>query len=315
MKIKYLFLNNQGDLRSGWRVWIFILISIFFLILLSSIEHILVSIIHRGSSDSILQFHQKHGFLIQSIIIFITATIVGLWSTRILDRLPLTALGIFPHRGWIKHWLIGIAVGTGSILIAITINLLLQNASISFNGFSVGVLKTLLFSGLIFLVGAAAEEMLFRGYPLQTLLRSIPAWIAIALPSIFFAFAHLNNPNVKSPTIIFINTALAGIWLSIAYYRSRSLWFPFGIHWAWNWTTGAIIGLPVSGITDITPDPILQYTNNGPIWFTGGQYGIEAGLSGTIALLISTIFIWKTGLISAARKEEIENKREEFHSE
>ena len=64
------------------------------------------------------------------------------------------------------------------------------------------------------------------------------------LTSVPFAFAHLSNPNVV-PGVTFANTALAGIWLAAAYLRTRSLWFPLGVHWAWNWALGAFFGLLV----------------------------------------------------------------------
>jgi hypothetical protein len=71
------------------------------------------------------------------------------------------------------------------------------------------------------------------------------------------------------------------------------------VHWAWNWALGSLFGLPVSGITKIAPYPILVGSDLGPAWLTGAAYGIEGGVACTIALMISTIFIWKTGLVSA----------------
>ena len=89
----------------------------------------------------------------------------------------------------------------------------------------------------------------------------------------------------------FINTALAGVWLAVAYLRTRTLWFPLGVHWAWNWALGAVFGLPVSGITDLAPYPLMRGTDHGPAWLTGGSYGIEGGLACTITLAITTVFI------------------------
>ncbi|MEJ7710723.1 MAG: CPBP family intramembrane glutamic endopeptidase [Pyrinomonadaceae bacterium] len=94
------------------------------------------------------------------------------------------------------------------------------------------------------------------------------------------------------------NTALAGAWLAVAYIKTRSLWFPLGVHWAWNWMMGAVLGLPVSGITSLTPQPLLRVASNAPEWLTGGSYGIEGGVACTLALTLSTIFIWRTRFIS-----------------
>ena len=56
--------------------------------------------------------------------------------------------------------------------------------------------QTLTVSFLLFVLAAAAEEMLFRGYPLQTLTRANLAWLGVLLTSVPFAVAHLWNPNV-----------------------------------------------------------------------------------------------------------------------
>lgn len=162
-------------------------------------------------------------------------------------------------------------------------------------------LKTLAASCLIFIVAAAAEEITFRGYPLQTLLRTWPVWLALVPSSLLFAFIHLDNPNVVRGFTL-VNTTLAGVWLAVAYVRTRSLWFPLGIHWSWNWTMGAILGLPVSGIEKLTPHPLLRAIDLGPAWLTGGAYGIEGGAACTIALALSTFFIWRTRLIYATQE-------------
>jgi CAAX protease family protein len=148
------------------------------------------------------------------------------------------------------------------------------------------------------MLGAAAEEMLFRGYPLQTLMRSWPVWVALIPTSVPFALVHLDNPNVV-PGFTMANTVLAGAWLAIAYWRTRSLWFPLGVHWGWNWMQGAVIGSPVSGITKITPNPLMHFADQGPAWIGGGAYGIEGGAACTLALIVSMLFIWRTRLVSA----------------
>jgi hypothetical protein len=81
--------------------------------------------------------------------------------------------------------------------------------------------------------------------------------------------------------------------------RTRSLWFPLGVHWAWNWMMGAVFGVPVSGIDRLTPNPLLHAAADHPQWLTGGAYGVEGGAACTLALVISILFIWRTRLLSA----------------
>jgi hypothetical protein len=161
------------------------------------------------------------------------------------------------------------------------------------------IAATVATSALVFLFAAAAEEMLFRGYPLQTLTRAKLAWLGVLLTSVPFALVHLKNPNVV-PVFTFLNTALAGLWLAVAYLRTRSLWLPLGLHWSWNWAQASLLGLPVSGIDRLAPAPLLRAVDSGPAWLTGGAYGIEGGGACTVALLVSTLIIWRTKLISVA---------------
>jgi len=83
------------------------------------------------------------------------------------------------------------------------------------------------------------------------------------------------------------------------------MWLPFGLHWSWNWTQSSLLGIPVSGIEveRIAPAPLLHAMNAGPDWLTGGRYGIEGGAACTLALIISTIVLWRTKLISTAEQK------------
>jgi len=155
---------------------------------------------------------------------------------------------------------------------------------------SSAVWLTLMVSLIIFAAGAAFEEALFRGYILQTFARADLAWLAICLTSLFFAVAHLSNDSVTFLSTA--NTALAGIWFGIAYLKTRTLWFVFGLHLMWNWFQGAIFGIEVSGITALTTAPLLKEIDAGPVWLTGETYGIEGGVACTIALIVSIALIW-----------------------
>lgn len=254
-------------------------------------------LIFGASAEAIL--NGNWGFLLQGFVRLIPATLLGWACGKFLEDLPPRALGWGFTRGWLKDLLIGSLVGCVSLLLATAIAAsggglkFTLNASLMFE--TVGL--TLLTSLPIFVLAAAGEEAMFRGYALQTMARSQLAWVAIIITSIVFSWGHLGNPNAV-PGFTFANTAIAGVWLAVAYLKTRNLWFPLGIHWAWNWMMGAVLGLPVSGIENLTPDPLLRATDLGPAWLTGGSYGIEGGAACTIALIASTIFIWRTRLVS-----------------
>jgi len=89
------------------------------------------------------------------------------------------------------------------------------------------------------------------------------------------------------------NTIFVGVLLAIAYLRVRNLWLPWGIHFAWNTTLGVIFGLPVSGLNEFSV--LVHGKAAGPVWLTGGAYGIEGGLAGTLGILAGFVpLLWIT---------------------
>jgi membrane protease YdiL (CAAX protease family) len=294
-----LLFNEAGRLRSGWRFLAFCFG--FILVMTGMLLVASVAVAFILPRDLYKTFFESNvGFLIQGMMMFLAAAPVGWVCGYVFEDLPWRALGWAAHTGWARDLLLGILLGTASIFLAVGICVLAGGTQFTLAPASLfpSVAKTLVFSAVIFLVGAAAEEMLFRGYPLQTLMRSLPLWLAVLPVSIVFALVHFSNPNVVRGFTL-INTTLAGVWLAVAYWKTRSLWFPLGLHWSWNWIAGALLGEPVSGIESITPEPLLRAVDLGPAWLTGGEYGPEGGAACTVALVLATAFIARTRLVSA----------------
>lgn len=293
------FTNRAGRLRSVWRFFIFVVVLVVVFLFASGLLFGLLDLALPSSRYEAL-LGGLWGYVIEKTLHLLVATLVGYACLRVIEELPWRALGWGLHRGWMRDLLFGSLVGAASILLCTAI-------ALAAGGFRFThapavdwplVAQTLAGALLVFVIGGAAEEVIFRGYPLQTLMRSWPAWAALIPSSLLFSAVHLFNPNVARG-FTFINTLIAGVWLGVAYLRTRSLWFPLGVHWAWNWTMGALLGLPVSGITKIAPVPLLRAADTGPAWLTGGDYGLEGGAACTLALLLSTLFIWRTKLLSA----------------
>src|SRR5207253_2607660 len=92
----------------------------------------------------------------------------------------------------------------------------------------------------------------------------------------------------------------AGILLSVAYVRRRSLWFSYAIHFGWNAGLGFIFGFSLSG-WDL---PSLWTTNvMGSPTVLGGNYGPEGGLLGTVIFAGSVVLVerMKNGRIDSAQ--------------
>src|SRR5437763_16068770 len=102
------------------------------------------------------------------------------------------------------------------------------------------------------------------------------AWPAIIAMSALFGAMHRDNPGAS--LLSTANTALAGILLSWAYVRTRSLWLSYGIHVGWNLGLGFILGFPLSGL-HLASLWTIKVTGSDTI--LGGSYGPEAGLVAT----------------------------------
>lgn len=284
-----LLFNEFDRLRSGWRFAIYC----FLFIVAYSIAQVFLFAFAQGLTANNKEFISSQAFFVLSAFVsLVVATVVGWLCGKFLEDLPIKTLGWVFNRTWIKDYFLGLALG--GIAITIAVILAIPSGGISLmlnqNDSANTILLTFATSFLVFFVAGAFEEVLFRGYILQTLIRANLTGFGILITSLFFAIVHNGNPSANF--ISFLNTFIAGIWFGIAYLKTRSLWLAFGLHLSWNWLQGAFFGINVSGLSQIAPNPLFRAVDQGPTWFTGGHYGVEGGIICTIALLISTTIIW-----------------------
>ncbi|MEZ5428438.1 MAG: type II CAAX endopeptidase family protein [Pyrinomonadaceae bacterium] len=287
MKFEKAFFNEYGRLRSGWRFGFFL--ALCFLIgfpLQILTDSILLALPVGYSDQGILHL------VIPSAVSLAVVVLAGWFCGKFFEDLPFRALGLWFTKKWFVDLLSGLVVGALTVSLAVLIPVIFGGLRFQLNE-SAGqsaVILTLGTSFLIFLTGAAWEEALFRGYMLQTFTRSGLGWFAIILTSVFFGAVHLGNP--AAGLLSTVNTILAGVWFSAAYLKTRTLWFPIGLHFIWNWMMGAFYGIEVSGITNLTTAPLFREIDRGPFWLTGADYGLEGGSAATLALALSTLLIW-----------------------
>ncbi len=141
---------------------------------------------------------------------------------------------------------------------------------------------------LFFAIAGANEEIVFRGYVLPTLAEGMGRGAAVVVSSVVFSIFHVLNPNVSLVAIV--NISLAGVVFAYAYWLSGNLWLPMALHFSWNFFQGAVFSLPVSGI--VVRGLLQTHPRPGAEWITGGVFGPEAGLSGSLALILACAFLW-----------------------
>jgi membrane protease YdiL (CAAX protease family) len=137
------------------------------------------------------------------------------------------------------------------------------------------------FVSVTLLFGAVGEEMLFRGYAFQLLVRSFGNAAVILPTSVLFGAVHLDNPD--STLLGIVNTILWGILFGYAYVRTQALWLSIGLHFGWN------VALPVFGakLSGFTME-MIGYTlgwRAGDLW-SGGGYGPEGSVLTTLLVVV-----------------------------
>jgi membrane protease YdiL (CAAX protease family) len=222
------------------------------------------------------------GLLVTSALsTFAAAAIANAVTVRIYERGRLADLGL----GWTAGSGREFAIGLG--LAAVAAALILAGpwaAGLARMEPIAGVehpWSSFLFVSLVLLFGAVGEEMMFHGYAFQLLIRSLGAFATILPAAILFAFAHMGNQNAT--LLGLINTALWGILLGYAYWRTGALWLPIGLHFGWN-VTLPLFGVNLSGFTMGVTGYGLHW-QAGNLW-SGGGYGPEGSLLTTAVVIV-----------------------------
>lgn len=218
-------------------------------------------------------------------------TLLGIFEvlTGAFEHKPLGSAGLAFCGRWKTELGIGLAVGAAMILVVGGLERLLGVGEFSWSPSPPGrVLVSGLFMFLVIFVAATNEELMFRGYAFQRLVEAAGPAGAVALSSALFGLLHLGNPfHTWTSTL---NTMLVGIPLAVAYLRTRLLWMPIGIHFAWNFVQGFGLGLPVSGLPP--PFSVCKAQVSANDLLTGGNYGPEGGLLATGVILAVTVYLF-----------------------
>jgi membrane protease YdiL (CAAX protease family) len=151
-------------------------------------------------------------------------------------------------------------------------------------------LFTALVSLVIVVSGAVQEELIFRGLLFRKLERSFGSWIALGVSAVLFGILHIIVPNATLVGAIAIMVT-AGVLIAAVYILTRSLWWAIGIHVGWNFFEGPVFGTQLSGHT---LSSFFSSTMTGPVAWTGGAFGPEAGLACILLVgAVGALLCWR----------------------
>jgi len=227
-------------------------------------------------------------FVISTLGTFAAAAVANTLALRIYERGNLSDIGL----GWTaasrRNLSLGILGGLGAALAVVVLPLVLRLADYQPVPGENLRWPSLLFVSILLLFGAVGEEMLFRGYGFQVLVKGIGPFATVLPIAVLFGLAHSQNLNF-GPLALF-NTILWGVVLGYAYLRSGDLWLPIGLHFGWNWAL-PMLGANLSGFTMDVTGYAMHWELAGRIGglLSGGAYGPEGGLL-TTAVAIGLFF-------------------------
>lgn len=230
------------------------------------------------------------GVLSAATVALISALFANWLALRIYEHRGLSAVGLMINRAAASNLAIGIVGGLAAASVVLAPPLLVGAAHFSPVA-EPPTAGTLPFVTLVLAAGSAAEEILFRGYGLQILIAAAGPFAAIVPVGTLFGLLHSGNPNAVWLGIV--NTAGFGILFGYAYYRTRDLWLPIGLHFGWNFTL-PLFGVNVSGLRmDVTGHQMVWTAG---VWWSGGEYGPEASVLTSVVLVLLFVAITKAPL-------------------
>lgn len=274
---------DEPRLRAGWRLILHTLLLVIFSVFVGTLFSILLTMLG-------IDFNTSWGLLANIAAMFIAITAATFLARRWLDKRSIASLGLQLGRGTWIDLLVGI--GISAIQMALIFGIELAAGWTTFNGFAwqaEPVKAVLTGVGLwlaVFLMVGWHEELLSRGYHLQTLESGLNLFWAVLISSSVFGLLHFTNPGATWVSTLGI--LLAGAFLALPYVITRQLWLSIGLHIGWNFFEGVVFGFPVSGLETYH---LLRHTTGGPELWTGGPFGPEAGLVVLPTLLLGSLLV------------------------
>lgn len=249
---------------------------------------VLLAIIGYVVFPSILLFLVPSPVVAAALGTFTAAAVANAITLRIFERGQLADIGL----GWSRQSRRNLAIGLiGGILagaVVLLVPIAVRVADITPVPKEHTQWPSILFISVVLLFGAIGEEMLFRGYAFQVLVRAAGPFATILPISLIFAMLHSMNPDFTF--LAGFNTFLWGVLLGYSFLRSGDLWLPIGLHFGWNWVL-PLMGVNLSGLTMEVTGYTMRWRIGG-LW-SGGAYGPEGGLLTTAIVVLLYFYLDK----------------------
>ena len=256
--------GDQSRLRAGWRLLIAVFLTGTFFNLVDWVR-------------SALSLSGPTSLIISRCIDVFVVTSALYITRRFVDKRSFASLGLDLNKQAGMDVLMGITIAFVLMLAVYGIEYSLGWLTLESFAWQTAsptvVISQILGFFVAYMLTAWHEELVYRGYILQTLASGLNLRWAILISSVYFGIEHLSNPNsswMAAAGIFFI-----ALFFIYGFVRTGQLWLPIGLHIGWNFFQSSVFGFPVSGLDR---PGLLDTTVSGPELWTGGAFGPEAGI-------------------------------------
>lgn len=220
---------------------------------------------------------------------FTSAILLGIvtWLLFKTDKKSLTAIGLNISVKNISFLIFGLFIGAIALLGA-------KYARALYTAESFAIAESINYSTILYafyfiLPTVAVEEFLFRGYLFKKTIEKFNVIIANIIFSVLFMLIHVLDENIihNRGMIVFliISIPVGHLLFATALLKSKTLFFPIGLHVGNNWATRHLITNSNDG------DSILYTINNATFETWPSFIGFILIFNGVFLLV--TFFIWK----------------------
>jgi membrane protease YdiL (CAAX protease family) len=218
----------------------------------------------------------------------VLSLIAAAWLMTLIEKRSFADYYLPPSQAFGKRFWQGIPYGFAMLSLLLVL-------IAAFRGFSLGnmalsgadAMKFGAAYGAAFILVGIFEEFSFRGYMQSTLTSGIGFWGAAVILSIVFGAIHLQN--LGEAWIGAFMAGSFGILAAFSLKRTGNIWFPIGMHAAWDWGETYFYSVPDSGF--LAKGHLLNSTFHGAKWLTGGSVGPEGSVFAFVVLVIGGVGI------------------------
>jgi membrane protease YdiL (CAAX protease family) len=223
------------------------------------------------------------GFVAFLLLPFGALGIVVLAWVRLVERRPLTAIGLGgAHRArtFLCGLLVGVAMVTGIVAgIWSAGGLRMVDWGRPFRSpVSLASIASLL---VCFALQSGVEELFFRGWMLSAIAAKFRVVFAVLLSSLVFTLLHFDP---RANWIFVANVFLFAVFACCWVIRSGNVWGVMGWHCGWNWLLAVGFELRVTALDAHQPALLVKLMPVGSDYLTGGIEGPDGSIVCTLVL-------------------------------